>query len=425
MTPRSLERARAALRGPGFRVLLGARLVSTLGDGLFQAALVTSVVFSPQRQGTVAGFAIATAIVVLPYSIVEPFAGVFIDRWPRRRILLVAPLVRAALVLPVLATAADAPPGFYVGALAVLSLNRLYLATGTAVLPRLVPEEDLLVANSLATTGGTVALLAGVLLGGIAAAGFGPGPPLVAAASTWALASTLAIGLPGDLRPARRATQHLRHVAFELLDGGRRLVRTPTALAPIASMAVDQLGQGLVLVLSLFVLRDRFHEGVESFSVLIGVGGAGVLVGLITVGPLEGRLSRPRIIAAGFSLGGGVLILLSTHITGWTVLVASFAVGIGFSWKKVAADTMVQEAVPDEYRGRIMSVYDVCYQSSRLVAAVLAVAMVPALGAAGSVAAVGITFLLWTPVVPRWLGAKRHRAPTPTDAAGGADGART
>jgi Major Facilitator Superfamily len=274
-----------------------------------------------------------------------------------------------------------------------------------------------------------VALLGGVLLGGLAAARVGPVPPLAAAAATWAAAAALAILLPDDLRAARPATEHVRdaagRVVSELFDGARRLARTPAALAPITSMAIDQLGQGLVLVLSLFVFRDRFHEGVGSFSVLIGLGGAGVLVGLVTVGPLEGRLSRPWIIAVGFSLGGFVLLLVSTHITGWTVLAGSFAVGVGFSWKKVVADTMVQDAVPDEYRGRVVSVYDVCYQGSRLVAAGLAVAMVPALGAGGSVAAVGIAFLLWTPVVPRWLGSGSRRSPAPIEATGDATDDRT
>ena len=86
-----LSRARRAVRSGDFRALLAARLVSTVGDGLFQAALVASIVFAPQGQSTVAGFAIATLVVVLPFSIVGPFAGVLIDRWPRRRILLLAP----------------------------------------------------------------------------------------------------------------------------------------------------------------------------------------------------------------------------------------------------------------------------------------------------------------------------------------------
>jgi hypothetical protein len=86
------------------------------------------------------------------------------------------------------------------------------------------------------------------------------------------------------------------------------------------------------------------------------------------------------------------------------VLLASFGVGLAFAWKKVPSDTLVQEAVPDGYRGRVFAVYDVVYQVSRLVAAGLAVPMLPAIGAEWSVAITGLVFLAWTPVVPRWIG---------------------
>ena len=73
------------------RRLFTIRLITQSGDGLFQAALVSSIVFNPEEQNTILGFAIATLVVSLPFSILGPFTGVFIDRWSRRRILVVAP----------------------------------------------------------------------------------------------------------------------------------------------------------------------------------------------------------------------------------------------------------------------------------------------------------------------------------------------
>ena len=160
------QRAREALRSHDFRRLFAIRLVSQSADGLFQAALVASVVFNVEEQSTALGFAIATLIVSLPFSIIGPFTGVFIDRWSRRSIMVVAPLLRAAVVCLVLFDAQSAPIAFYGGALFVLSVNRFYLATAVAVVPRLVPTEDLLMANSMSIVGGTVALLAGVFVGG-------------------------------------------------------------------------------------------------------------------------------------------------------------------------------------------------------------------------------------------------------------------
>jgi len=196
----------------------------------------------------------------------------------------------------------------------------------------------------------------------------------------------------------------MRRVGVEFADGIGRLWRTPRAIGPIASISLDQMGQGVVLTLSLVVFRDRFGEGVGSFSNLIGAGGIGVLLGILTVGALEDRLPKERIVAGAFLMGGFAVLAVSFAITGVTVLLASFAVGLTFAWKKIPVDTMVQEALPDGYRGRVFAAYDVAYNLARIVAAGLAIPMLPHLGVNGSVAAVGIVFLLWTPVLPRWIG---------------------
>src|SRR5918912_1459173 len=137
------------------------------------------------------GFAVATLVVSLPYSLIGPFTGVFIDRWSRRRIMVVAPWLRTALVWLVLFDPARSPVAFYAGALWVLSVNRFYLATAQAIVPRLVPTEDLLMANSLATVGGTVALLAGVFVGGKVIDAFGRGSVIVATAAMWLAPSAI------------------------------------------------------------------------------------------------------------------------------------------------------------------------------------------------------------------------------------------
>jgi predicted MFS family arabinose efflux permease len=183
--PGTLERIRGALSSPDFRKLVGIRLVSQSSDGLFQASLVASIVFSPENQDTAVGFLKATAIVALPYSVLGPFVGVFIDRWRRRGILIRAPWVKAACVWLVLFDPVSAPLPFFAGALVALSVNRFFLSTAGAVVPRLVPAEDLLVANSLATVGGTVAFLTGVFVGGRAVDALGEQTaPVVVVAAT-------------------------------------------------------------------------------------------------------------------------------------------------------------------------------------------------------------------------------------------------
>jgi MFS family permease len=402
------QRAREALRSDDFRRLFAIRLISQSGDGLFQAALVSSIVFNPEEQNTILGFAIATLVVSLPFSILGPFTGVFIDRWSRRKILVIAPWLRAAAVWLVLFEPKTAPVLFFGGALWVLSVNRFYLATAQAVVPRMVPTEDLLMANSMATVGGTVALLTGVFVGGWIADLFGDVPVIAIAGVEWLVASLVATRIRSPLLPHHvpeaPVRDELRRVAREFADGITRLVHTPRALGPITSITLDQVGQGIVLVLSLFVFRHRFREGVGSFANLIGAGGLGVLLGILTVGKLEERYPKERIVARAFFAGGVVLIAVATYITGWSVLIASFAVGLTFAWKKIPVDTMVQEAIPDGYRGRVFAVYDVAYNLSRVAAAFLAIPLLNAFGEAWAVAIVGVVFIMWSPVLPRWIG---------------------
>ena len=92
----TLERTHDALSSPDFRRLFLVRLASQFADGLFQVSLIASVVFSPDKQSTTIGLFKATLVIALPYSVIGPFTGVFIDRWRRRRILVVAPWVKTA-----------------------------------------------------------------------------------------------------------------------------------------------------------------------------------------------------------------------------------------------------------------------------------------------------------------------------------------
>ena len=409
--PGTLDRTRAALRSGDFRKLVAIRLIGQAGDGFFQAALVASVVFAPEDQSTTVGLFKAYLIVALPFSVLGPFVGVFIDRWSRRAILVVAPMLKAGMVGAALFDpTTDAWP-FYAGTLVVISVNRFLLAAAQAVVPRLVPREDLLMANSVATVGGTVALLVGVFVGGRIVDAVGSSVPAVAVAGISAVVvSLIASRIRSDLAPHTlpESPELLRHqfrrVLVEFRDGITRVVRTPRALGPITSITLDQVGQGIILTLSLVVFREEFGEGVGSFSNLIGAGGVGVLIGIATIGALEERFAKERIVSGAFVLGGVTLLAVSLVLTDITILLAAGVVGLAFAWKKIPVDTIVQGSLPDGYRGRVFAAYDVFYNASRVVAAGLAIPMFPALGTRWSIAVVAIAFLLWAPVLPRWIG---------------------
>lgn len=142
---------RVLLRLKGFRRLLAVRLLSQGADGVYQVALATYVVFSPEKQTSPAAIASAMAVLLLPYSLVGPFAGVLLDRWRRRQVFLYGNLLRAALASVTAALMIASVPDwlFYVSALCVTAVNRFVLAGLSAALPRVVDAERLVIANSL------------------------------------------------------------------------------------------------------------------------------------------------------------------------------------------------------------------------------------------------------------------------------------
>ncbi|MCJ7831943.1 MAG: MFS transporter [Actinobacteria bacterium] len=408
----TLSRAREALRSRDFRFLLSARLVNTAGDGFFNAAIVGAAAFG-DNQDTVSGLARALVITILPYSILGPFIGVFIDRWSRRKILVRGPLIRAVCIVP-LVLLADSPNswGFLLAALAAAGVNRFTSSTSSAVIPRVVPHEDLLMANSMATVGATFTMALFAFAGGLLADSVGEQPLFVSLIAIWALAALIARGIASDLQaphaPAMRLHRDLGRVAAEMIDGVKRLSRAPQALAPIATIAWDQLIQAVAFVLSIVVFRDEFGQGVGAYSWVLAAGAVGLLLGIATVGVLENSMSRARMIVLALAVSGVAPLAAIFFITRPTVLAMGFLVGLSYAWKKVSVDTMVQEAVPDDFRGRAFAIYDVAFNVGRVIGTVLAVWLIPAAGTRGTLLAVGAGMLLWIPLLLAWL-----KRPTP------------
>jgi MFS family permease len=402
----SAARARHALASADFTRLLATRLLSQFADGLFQAYLVAQIVFlNPEGHNTAVGVAKAYAVLVIPFSVVGPLAGVLIDRWSRRRILIVSPLVKLAGVLALLPVGGGSLY-LYAPALLVISVNRFFLTTATSSIPVLVEDQDLLMANSLSTVGGTVVTFMGIVAGTKLVDPIGPPALLLITAACWAGTALVAARISISLRPERPPAPmagELGRVLRDLAAGARRLAATPMAIGPITSISLDQFLVGFVTVLSLVVFKQRFHQGVGSYGNIVAAGGVGVLAGTLTVGFFESRMAKPWITTMAFALAGLACVAVAPAITGLTILVLSFVLGLTFAWRKIPVDTMVQEAVPDRFRGRVFAVYDITYSMARVVAAGLAIPIIPRVSTGWLVFATGAAYLLWTPVLPRWV----------------------
>jgi MFS family permease len=432
-----LARARAVLGSRDFRRLLAARTTSQLADGLFLAAVLLTVVFLPEQQSTVRGFALATTLFLLPFSLLGPFAGVFVDRWRRRRILVAVPLVRAGASLLILPGTA-AIVLVYVGTLLAFSAARLYQATSTAVMPRVLGAADpagpmarqaprrrpdtrstggslLFDANTVAAIGGSAALFGGLFAGGHLAVGAGVPAVIVLACAAWSASALLGSSLSSSLPPEGPAPiplgGELTAVTAELGDGFHRIRTTPAALAPILAVAVGQFLQMLVIVVSLVVIKEGLKGGLVSFSWLVAAGGAGVFLGFLTVGSVGRRVPRHLLIGLAFALSAVSLIPAIAALSVATLSGGAVLLGASYAWTRVPADTLAQQAVPDRYRGRVFTVMDLGFNIARVLGALVAIPVVPRLGPQATLAAVAVLFLLWAPVTPLWLGGGRAGAP--------------
>lgn len=405
----SVARARAALASRDFRFVLSGRLLSQFADGVFQAYLVDRIVFlSTDTKSTALGVAAALAVLIVPYSLVGPFVGVFIDRWSRRLILFRTPLIRAVAALPLLLPIGDATWALYALALIVVSLDRLYLTTAGAVMPAVVPADDLLVGNALAGALGTVVTFLGLFVATQVAGPLGPATLVATTIALWLLSGGAGALISNPLRatlPRTRVIAELGQVAGDLARGARRLAATPPAVGGVASVTLDQILFGVATTLSVVIFRVEFRTGVASYGRILGIGGLGLILGTLTVGTLESRgLAKRHIVALAFLVSGLACVAVAPAIVAPTVLLVSFALGLLYPWKKIPVDTLAQQTVPDRFRGRVFALYDLGASMARVIGAMLAAVAVARLSTGAILAAIGVCYLAWTAVIPRWLG---------------------
>ncbi|MGP4083070.1 MFS transporter [Streptomyces sp. KR55] len=384
---------RVLLRFRDFRRLLAVRLLSQGADGVYQVGLATYVVFSPEEQTSAAAIASAMAVLLLPYSLVGPFAGVLLDRWRRRQVFLYGNLLRALLASATAVLMLSHVPDwlFYVSALCVTAVNRFVLAGLSAALPRVVDEDRLVMANSLSPTAGTLAATAGgglafvvrlliadsdtvvVLLGAVLY--------LCSALASLRIARDL-LGPDRDLVQPRLAAA-LSGTARDLVAGVRHLaapIRRDAAWA-LASMTLMRFCYGaltvMLLMLCRYALTTNTDDGLALLGLAVGISGAGFFAAAVLTPWAAGRLGPGRWIVVCAASAAVLEPALGLPFATAPVLVAAFVLGLTTQGAKISTDTIVQSSVDDGFRGRIFSLYDVLFNIAFVGAAGVAALMLP------------------------------------------------
>lgn len=387
--------SRALLHNHDFLRLLTTRLVGSLGDGFLQAALASFVLFSPERQPTPLAVAASFGILLLPYSLVGPFAGVFLDRWRRRQVLARGNWLRAATVLVTIAVVSTGQLGLPLGivVLVTLGIGRFVLSGLSAALPHVVSQDQLVTANAIAPTAGTIVYGAGALAGITLHRILGGGDAdigwlLLVAALVYAAAGIIPLrfgeeqlGPTGD-----RPGETVADVAHGLVDGFRVLAVDRPSWHSLAVIFGHRVLFGVLTVLLLLVLRNTLHAPSDPDAALADFA---VVAAAVTVGALLAAVLTPAMTRRMGTVRWTTLTLLACAVTAPVALspvhlagmaVGGAVIGMGQQAAKIGADTTLQRRISDNHLGRVFSLYDVGVNVCLVLGALLAAVTAPLSG---------------------------------------------
>jgi len=378
-----------------FATLMSVQFLTQAGQGVVQGAIGKSIAFGGQKgfdvQNVPSADYLLQVILLLyvPYTLLSPFIGVVIDRFERRRIVwwsnLITASVVAAVALAFLLPLGEGTTEGNVGATAALVLGllaaqaviRVTLAVKSAAIPDVLSGRDLLQGNALSQAGGALFQIVGIAF----AFGFGAVLP------AWLVVFVGALVLGVGAFVARR----LRHIEAEphvtaFAQEARRVVQSITnGIREVASRPAAALGLlgfqmlryqfwGFGLFIFALYAKNLVEGGGESQVPTLLSGGVGLIggvLGLVLAQAWKDRVPPVRLLLVSMTLlGAGTLVFGSlVSVAGFAgmLFVGFFAFFVG----KISADTIVQQAMPDDFRGRAFALFDIAYNLGFIVPALI------------------------------------------------------
>jgi MFS family permease len=376
------------------RPLLRTRWTGQFTDGIFQSALASFILFSPERQASALSAALAFAVVLLPYSIVGPMVGTLLDRFSRQRAVLFSNLTRSLTLLFIALLIFQGRTGIEltVFVLIAFGVNRLILAGLSAGLPLVAPQSSLIAANALAVTGGSVWVVLGGGLGllirritdAFASADHADAYLILAATLGYLTAALFAsLMKKSEIGPAphqiRKAS--LLEGFIEVREGFKFLAIHQDAARGIAATAIHRGGITALTLTAMLLERNTFNDpsdseaGLAGLSIALSFAAIGFTIGAL-IAPMgvrwTGRHRWMRLSMFAATLGTLILVFDRNQIL---LCAAAFTVGLFGQSVKVTNDALVQSKISDEFRGRVFAVYDVvvngCIVSFAIISALL------------------------------------------------------
>jgi low affinity Fe/Cu permease len=409
------------LRHPRLSRLLAVRWTGQATDGVFQSALASFVLFSPERQADALSAAIGFAVVLMPYSIVGPFVGTILDRVSRQRALFYANLARSANLLVVAAFVFSGTTGVTLTAVVLVAfgINRLILAALSAGLPLLIDSKSLITANAIAVTGGSVLVVLGggigvgvrALVDGAAIADHADSILVLLAAAGYFTAALLTGRLTKyEIGPQKheKAAASFAQGFIDMKEGGAFLRSHIDAGRGIIATAVHRGGLTALTLTALLLERNTFNDpsnpadGLQGFGIALTIAGVGVFCGAFLAPYGVSRFGRHRWIKFAMFASASAPLVLALSQTQVALAITAFFTAFFGQNVKVTNDALVQSKIDDYFRGRVFAVYDVVVNFAIVSGGLIAALLLPTTGVTAKVPLlVAFAYLLVALVVLR------------------------
>ena len=359
---------RDLLRIPDFRRLYLAQAISDLGDGMTYLALFLLVL---DLTGSTAAIAFMAILLALPPVTIGLFAGAYADRHDRRRIMIVSDTLRAVVVVAmVLVASNEALPALFALAFTQAVIGTFFAPARTAMVPRVVPEQGLLAANSLSQATRMVMGVVGAGVTGVVAAVAGVAWPVFLIDGATFLVSVglvmrvgRTVGLPDAAAAANAKAQT---IGGAVREGLGIIARSRPLVAALAGISVTMLGVGAINVLFIPFLVDELGaspawagplEAAQTISMILAGG---------LVAGVAARISVPRLFVGGIAGTAVCVGLLSIAPGPWALLLIMFAVGWFVMPVQATTMTIVQQATADGTRGRVAGALNAAIQTASI-----------------------------------------------------------
>lgn len=344
--------ARDVLKMRDFRLLWLGQIVSNFGDSLTSLSLLILI---NHLTGSTAALATMTIVLAIPQVTFGLLAGVYVDRWDRKRVMIISDVLRGIIVLGFIFAAQTEQIGWlYVLGFIQAAIGTFFNPARMAVIPNVVPASGLLAANSLGQLSQIVFNLLGTAAAGVIIGATGLfWPAFTIDALTFFISALLISRVIVASRQTTQQAGNPRAILRQLFDGIRLIFRNRILVGVLTAAAVAMLGLGAVNVLFVPLLvndlkvPETWFGAVELAQVSSMVLSAGI------VALLASRFEPTRIISLGMLMLGVLIGLVYFAQSIWAIIAILFAVGWIMTPLQASIATLIQTLVPDEVRGRI------------------------------------------------------------------------